>query len=85
MCETPSLEEIPEACTSELKTSSKFRVHSLLSSQLLCRIGNFVDITRFSSIHKLFRVTAFVLKFVRILKENSENPVFTLDALSEVE
>ena len=64
---------------------SRFRVHSLLTSQLLYHIGNTADITCLSSIHKLFRVTAFVLKFVRILKGNSENPYLTLDALSEAE
>ena len=34
LCMTPSLEEIPEPCLTELKASSKVGVHSLLTSQL---------------------------------------------------
>ena len=62
LCMTPSL-EIPEPCLGELKASSKVGVHSLLTPQLPYRIGNIIDIKRFSSIHKLLHVTAYILKF----------------------
>ena len=85
LCRTSSLEEIPELCLAELKASSKVRVHSLLTPHLPHRIGSIIDVKRFSSIHKLLRVTAYVLKFVSILKGVSENPELTVDVLSEAE
>ena len=39
----------------------------------------------FSSIHKLVRVTAYVLQFVKTLKHQCESPELTVDALSEAE
>ena len=85
LCMAPSLEEIPEPCLAELKASSKVGVHSLLTPQLPHRIGNIIDVKRFSSIHKLLRVTAYVLKFVSILKGRSETTELTVEALSEAE
>ena len=85
LCRTPSLEQIPELCLAELKASSKVRVHSLLTPHLPHRIGNIIDVKRFSSIHKLLRVTAYFLKFVSILKGVSENPELTVDVFSEAE
>ena len=85
LCMAPSLEEIPEPCLTELKASSKVGVHSLLTPQLPHHIGNIIDVKRFSSIHKLLRVTAYVLKFVSILKGRSETTELTVEALSEAE
>ena len=82
---TPSLEEIPEPCLAELKASYKVGVHSLLTPQLPHHIGNIIDVKQFSFIHKLLRVTAYVLKFVSILKGRSETPEFTVGVLSEAE
>ena len=85
LCRTPSLEEIPEPYLTKLKVSSKVRVHSLLTPHLPYLIGNTIDVKRFSSIHKLLRVTAYILKFVSILKGIPENPELTVDVLSEAE
>ena len=84
-CETPSLEEIPEPCLAELKAPSKVGVHSLLTSQLPCHISNIVNIAQYSSVHKLLRVTAYVLKFVMILKKRCETPELTVNVLTEAE
>ena len=77
-------ETVPESCLAELKASPR-GVHSLLTSRLLYRISNVVDIKRFSSIHNLLCVTAYILKFVRILKGKIEPPELTIDLLSEAE
>ena len=71
-CTTPSEEEVPEPCLVELKISPEVGTHSLLNPETPCRIGNVIDIARFSSVHKLFRVTAYVLKFVEILKKKRD-------------
>ena len=84
-CVLPSSETIPESCLAELKAPPKVGVHSLLTPQLPCRISNVVDIKRVSSVHKLLRVTAYVLKFVRILKGKDEPSDLTVDLLSEAE
>lgn len=67
-CTTPSVEEVPEPCLVELKTSPKVGTHSLLNPEPPCRISNVIDIARFSSVNKLLRVTAYVLNFVEILR-----------------
>ena len=85
LCKTPSLEEIPEPCLAELKASSKVGIHSLMTPHLPHHIGNIIDVEQFSSIHKLLRVTAYILKFVSILTGRSENPELTADVLSEAE
>jgi hypothetical protein len=84
-CTTPCSEMIPESCLAEMKAPPKVGIHSLLTPQLPCRISNVVDIKRFSSIHKLLHVTAYVLKFVRILKGEHEPPELTVNLLSEAE
>ena len=84
-CVTTSLETVPESCLAELKAPPKVGVHSLMTSRLPCRISNVIDIKRFSSIYKLLRVTACVLKFVRILKGENEPSELTIDLLSEAE
>ena len=85
-CMVPSVAELPEPCLAELRSSSRVGTHSLLTPQpLSCCISRIIDIERFSSIHKLVRVTAYVLQFVKALKHQCESPELTVDALSEAE
>ena len=56
-----------------------------MTPRLPCRISNIIDITQFSSIHKLLRVTAHILKFVNTLRKKCETPELTVDILSEAE
>ena len=54
----------PEECCQEMK--SKKAVHSLLTSSGGPCIGQLIDCENFSSLDRLFRVTALVLKFTRL-------------------
>ena len=81
---TPLPEEIPELCVAELKTASQGVVHSLLTTQPP-RIGQLIDIQRFSSVHKLYRATAYVLRFVKLLRRRVKSPEITQADLSEAE
>ena len=55
----------PEECRQEMK--SKNAAHSLLTSSGGPRIGQLIDCENFSSLDRLLRVTALVLKFTRLL------------------
>jgi hypothetical protein len=48
-------------------------------------VGELIDIQRFSSIHKLYRVTAYVLKFMKLLRKRVTSPELTHADLSEAE
>ena len=77
-------EEIPELCVTELKATSQGAVHNLLTTQPPS-IGQIIDIQRFSSIHKLYRVTAYVLKFIKLLRKQVKSHEITQTELSEAE
>jgi len=51
---------IPEACLKELKASSSVCLMSSTDSSI--HVSDVIDCTRYSSIHKLYRVTVYVLK-----------------------
>ena len=77
-------EEIPKPCLIELKASDQAAVHNLLTTQPEC-IGSVIDIDRFSSSLKLYQTTAYVLKFVKLLKKTVWSPELTQADLSEAE
>ena len=59
--------EIPEECHQE--TKSKKAAHSLVVAQGHgLHIGRLIQCENFSSLHRLLRVTALVLKFLRLLR-----------------
>ena len=60
--------EMPEPCSLELRSASK-PSHSLLVVQKKATIGDLVDCETFSDLHKLCRVTAYVLRAVNHFKK----------------
>ena len=78
--------EVPEECRQEMK--SKKAAHSLVVAQGHGpRIGQLMSCENFSSLHRLLRVTALVLKFVHFLRlkvRNLSEPAPT-DHLSETD
>lgn len=58
-------DELPEECQKELKTQdqSSITVHSMLTTEDL-GISKIIDLDRYSSLDKLLRVTAYVLRFI---------------------
>ena len=65
----PHYDEIPDDCIKELKTSDLQTEHNLLVPAQTGNLNDLIDCKRYSSTHKLFKVTAYVLKFTRLLKK----------------
>ena len=58
--------------------------HSALTQQIW-GMGCVIDSVRFSTAHKLYRVTAYVLKFIHLLKKQVTFPKLTQQNLSHAE
>ena len=65
---TPLPSEIPEACAKELKLRE---TTCLLAPMNTATVSTVVDCDKYSSVHKLYRITALVLKFADVLKHKS--------------
>ncbi|XP_065903771.1 uncharacterized protein [Dysidea avara] len=70
-----NLTDVPEeetvmsdTCLEELKANQSSASHSLLSTSELVNLKQVVDCEKFSRLRRLLRVTAYVLRFVEILK-----------------
>lgn len=69
----PLPDELPQPCAAEIKVSA---MHSLLTTPSHS-IGNVIDCERFSTIHKCYRVTAYALKFLKMVKKKVQSPELT--------
>lgn len=67
--------DIPEACAKELKSSNVCCL--ITSSDNPVHLSTIVDCRRYSSINSLFRVTAYVLQFISLLKGNGKSGQLT--------
>ena len=77
--------DTPEQCMVEMKAGDRSdTLHSLLTHQTL-GIGCVIDSERFSTTHTLYRVTAYVLKFIRLLNKQVTSPELTRQDLTFVE
>ena len=73
--------DIPEACLKELKTNS---AHCLMTStDDNTHVSTIIDCTKYSSLQKLFRVTAYVLQFIARLKSQDYSNELTQNALAK--
>jgi len=68
---------MPEECIKEIKASSQ---HTMATSAESNGIGNIMDCTRFSTLGKLLRVTAYVNRFCRILKAKIQQQNISMQA-----
>lgn len=68
-CESHQDIEMPEECASEKRSKDRKAVTSLLATEET-GISQIIDCEEYSSTGRLFRVTAYVLKFVDQLKES---------------
>lgn len=75
------LEEVPEPCVTEMKIAP---AHSLLTTPSCCISGD-INCERFSSIHKQYRVTAYTLKFIRLLQKKVQSPELTVSDMAKAE
>ena len=67
-------ESLPESCLAELKNVSPKIVHNLLNTQTCFNLEDIISIERFSTLHKLYRTTTYVLKFLKIVKREWISP-----------
>ena len=68
---------VPEECMVEVKSSSR-SAHSLLTTHPADTIGSLIKCEDFSSLTRLFRVTAYVLRAVKLFKKaavHTEKPL----------
>ncbi len=80
---TPLSDEIPPLCAEELKATTQESTHSLLVSTP--SIGQSITCERYSTIHKLYRVTAYVIKFLSLLKRKAQSAELTVQDVTEAE
>ena len=84
-CPSRSDTDIPGECLVELKASNQSnKLHSLLTCEISGN-GCMIDSERFSTTHKLYRVTAYILKFVQLLKKQVTSPKLTCQDLTLAE
>lgn len=83
--------EMPEECVTEMKAADRRLIHSLLTSSTPISIRQIMKCEDYSDLSRLFRVTANVLKFVKLLKDKvkavdvEEEPLEPHDELAEAE
>ena len=65
MSSTAIPESLPESCLAELKNVNPKKVQNLLKTQTCFNLGDIISIEQFSTLHKLYKTTAYVLKFVK--------------------
>lgn len=76
--------DMSEQCLMELKVGKREVAHSLLTSQA-SGIGSLIDIQRHSTTPKLYRVTAYVLKFTQLLRRQTTSTELTQQDLALAE
>lgn len=64
---------MPSECAEELRVKDKASVTNLLNTEGSVGLSNNIDCSKFSSMEKLFRVTAYVMKFVNAMKKRQNN------------
>ena len=78
-------DEIPEPCVEEMKTSDQRNIHSLLVPTQNRDMSRIIDCKRYSTAKGLYRVTAYVLKFLSLLKKKTQSHELTPQDLTEAE
>ena len=79
---SPLPEDTPDQCITELKSMRQGKAHNMLVIDLPTICKN-IDIERFSTKQKLFRTTAYVLKFTRLLQKKATSTELTLGDRAE--
>ena len=69
----------------ELKTANKDTPLHVLLTQQTGWIGHIVDSERYSTTHRLYRVTATILKFIQLLKRQVTSPKLAEEDVAKAE
>ena len=67
--EEPQPSNMPEECLAEMKANPTQPVHSLMAAEQIPTLGKVIDCGKHGTIAQLLRVTAYVLKAVKIFKK----------------
>jgi hypothetical protein len=87
----PQANEMPEECMTEMKVADQRLIHGLLTNSSTICLHQIMKCEDYSSLSRLFRVTAIVLKFVRLLKakvtaaDHEKEPLEPPDDLTRAE
>ena len=71
-------ENIPESCISEMKAADGKATYDLLNISEPASVSSITDCGHYSSLHKLYRIAAHVLKFINILRKRATSPDLTV-------
>ena len=77
--EEPISLSIPEDCRTEMRSNDKTHTLVVHADHHTCQISELIDLERYSSVHRLFRVTALVLKFINTLRRRIHSTDTTTD------
>ena len=75
----PLPDDIPEPCVVEMKA------HTLIVPSQVGTVSDVIEIERFRTVHKLYRTTAYVLKFIKLMQRKSSSPELLAQDLCEAE
>ena len=81
----PLPEGIPEPCIEEMKVTNRKDVHSLLTPTEILDLSSIIDCERYATAQRLHRVTAYVLKFIGLLRKRVRSPELTIQDIAEAE
>lgn len=82
------MDEMPEGCATEMKAANRKSTHGLLTTNPSSGLRQILKCEDYSSLPKLLRVTAYTLKFVRLLKRRvklAHEPPEQLDDIEQAE
>ena len=74
---------MPEECSKELKASNK-KIHNLAATEVKHTIGDSIQCERFSSFRRLVRVTAYVMRAVKMFKSKRASQTSSLLSTEEL-
>ena len=70
-------EAVSESCILEMKAADRKMTHNVLSTSELITASSVIDCEQYSTIHKLYRVTVLVLKFINLLRKRATSSELT--------
>ena len=78
-------DDVHDQCMVELKASNRPTLpHALITNQT-SGVALIIECERFSNIHKLYRVTALVLKFIQLVKKRVTSPELARQDITSTE
>ena len=80
---SPLSDEIPKPCIEEMMASGQRDVHSLLTSTEIPGMDCVIDCECHNTAQRLYRITAYVLKFIKMLRKRTQSSELTIHDIAE--